>query len=100
MRIIEVKVVYLDSASEVGDVRDVLDPDVLPKVGEEFRRPWSSHPEKKIKTESRIQAESLLEAYCRMGTRTALVSHSMQLPCGKFLPKNHPSLYLAWYSIT
>ena len=36
----EVQVVYLDSALEVGDVRDVFY--VLPKIGGEFRRPWSS----------------------------------------------------------
>ena len=41
---VEVQVAYLDSASEVGDVRDVFD--VLPKVGGEFRCPWSSHPDK------------------------------------------------------
>ena len=40
----EVQVAYLDSASEVDDVRDVSD--VLPKVGGEFRRPWSSRPNK------------------------------------------------------
>ena len=34
---VEVQVAYLDSASEVGDVRDVFD--VLPKVGGDFRRP-------------------------------------------------------------
>jgi hypothetical protein len=39
-----VQVVYLGSASEVGDVRDVYD--VLPKVGEEFRHPWGSRPDK------------------------------------------------------
>ena len=38
----EVQVAYLDSASEAGDVHDVSD--VLPKVGGEFRRPWSSCP--------------------------------------------------------
>ena len=40
----EVQVAYLDSASEVGDVCDVSD--VPPKVGGEFRRPWSSCPNK------------------------------------------------------
>jgi hypothetical protein len=44
---VEVQVAYLDSASEVGDVRDVFD--VLPKVGGWFHRPWSSRPDK-IKT--------------------------------------------------
>jgi hypothetical protein len=34
---VEVQVAYLDSASEVDDVRDVFD--VLPKVGGEIRRP-------------------------------------------------------------
>ena len=42
---VEVQVAYLDSASEVGDVRDVFD--VLPKIGGEFRRPWSSRTDKK-----------------------------------------------------
>jgi hypothetical protein len=37
---VEVQEVYLDSASEVGDVHDVFD--VLPKIGGEFRHPWSS----------------------------------------------------------
>ena len=37
---VEVQVAYLDSALEVGDVRDVFY--VLPKIGGEFRRPWSS----------------------------------------------------------
>ena len=41
---VEVQVAYLDSALEVGDVRDVFD--VLPKVGGEFRHPWSSRPDK------------------------------------------------------
>jgi hypothetical protein len=34
--LLEVQVVYLGSASEVDDVRDVFD--VLPKVGGEFHR--------------------------------------------------------------
>ena len=37
---VEVQVVDLDSASELDDVREVFD--VLPKIGGEFRRPWSS----------------------------------------------------------
>ena len=41
---VEVQVAYLDSASEVGNVRDMFD--ILPKVGGEFRRPWSSHSDK------------------------------------------------------
>jgi len=55
---VELQVVYLDSALEVGDVHDVFD--VLPKAGEEFCRPWSSRPEKNKnlnKTEWRFQAE-------------------------------------------
>ena len=54
---VEVQVVYLNSASEVGDIRDVFD--VLPKIGGEFHRPWSS-PDKtklKMKLEWRFQAE-------------------------------------------
>ena len=41
---VEVQVAYLNSASEVGDVRNVSD--VLPKVGQEFRHLWSSCPNK------------------------------------------------------
>ena len=41
---VEVQGAYLDSASEVGDVRDVFD--ILPKVGGEFCRLWSSRPDK------------------------------------------------------
>jgi hypothetical protein len=44
---VEVLVVYLDSASEVGDVHDVFD--VLPKIGGDFRRPWSSPDKQKLK---------------------------------------------------
>ena len=40
----EVQVAYLNSASVVGDVRDVFN--VLPKIGGRFRRPRSSRPDK------------------------------------------------------
>jgi hypothetical protein len=43
---------------EVGGVRDVFD--VLPKVGGEFRRPWSFRPDKNKnlnKAQWRFQAE-------------------------------------------
>ena len=47
---VEVQTAYLDSALEVGDVRDMSN--VLPKVGE-FHRPWSSCPNKTKATAAR-----------------------------------------------
>ena len=59
---VEVQVAYLDSISEVGDVRDASD--VLPKVGGEFR-PWNSRPNKNKMNAGFRQTQRILPDGCR-----------------------------------